>query len=154
TPLLADALPRPVADPVPAVLAKPTTVVLSPVSRLPLASRISAVSVFVEPDATPVASLVKGEWYAGPTVTENVEASLVKPVFEAVIVIAPTVWPVTVTEATPPLAVAVPRPLTVPAPPVLAKPTTVVLSPVSRLPAASRSSTVSVFVELDATLVF
>ena len=54
--------------------------------------------------------------------------------------------------ATPPLAVAVPRPLTVPAPAVLAKVTTVALSAVWRLPAASRSSAVRVLTEPEATL--
>src|SRR2546421_97813 len=45
---------------------------------------------------------------------------------------------------TPPDAVAVPSPVTLPVPPVFAKLPEVVLSPVSRLPAASRTSTVSV----------
>src|SRR5262249_7193334 len=45
-------VPRPVTVPTPAVFAKLTTVELSPVSRLPPASRISAVSVFAEPEAT------------------------------------------------------------------------------------------------------
>ena len=48
--------------------------------------------------------------------------------------------------ATPALAVAVPRPVTVPAPPVFAKVTTVVLSPVIVLPLASLRVAVSVWV--------
>ena len=53
-----------------------------------------------------------------------------RPVFEAVTVTAPTVWPVTVRVAMPLEAVAVPRPVTVPLPAVLAKVTTVLLSAV------------------------
>ena len=49
-----------------------------------------------------------------------------------------------VSEAMPPEAVAVPSPVTVPEPAVFANVTTVVLSPLSRLPAASRIWTVSV----------
>src|SRR5205823_3354041 len=112
----------------------------------------STVSVFVEPEATLEVLLVYVRWSVGPTVTEKLEVSLVRPVLEAVIVTAPTVWPVTVSEATPPEAVALPRPVTDPAPADLAKPTTVELSPVSRLPLASRTSAVSVFVEPEATL--
>ena len=78
--------------------------------------------------------------------------SLVRPVFEAVTVNTPTVWPVTVRLATPALAVALPRPVTVPAPAVFAKPTTVELSPVSTFSFASRSSTVSVLPEPEAAL--
>ena len=91
TPELAVAVPRPVTVPVPAVLAKVTTVVLSPVSRLPFASRISAVSDLVEPDATLVALLVKVRWSAAPTVTEKLEVSLVRPDLDAVTVSAPAV---------------------------------------------------------------
>ena len=145
-------MPRPLTVPAPAVVAKATTVVLSAVSRLPLASRISAVSVFVAVEATLDVLLVKVRWSAGPRVTAKVEVSLVRPDLEAVIVSEPAACPVTVSEATPLLAVAEPRPVAVPAPAVLAKPTTVVLSPVSRLPLASRTSTVSVFVEPEATL--
>ena len=104
------------------------------------------------PATRSVLELVKVRWSAAPAATEKVDASLVRPAFEAVTVSEPTVWPVTEREATPPVAVAVPRPLTVPAPAVLAKATTVVLSAVSRLPAASRSSAVSVFVAPEATL--
>src|SRR5207248_3057208 len=96
TPLLAGAEPRPVAVPAPAVLAKPTTVVLSALSRLPLASRISTMRVFVDGEAGLAVLLVNVRWSAGPTVTENVEVSLVRPVLEAVIVSEPAVWPVTV----------------------------------------------------------
>ncbi len=49
----------------------------------------------------------------------------------------PTSWPVIVLVATPAAAVAVPVPVTVPAPEALAKSTTVVLSEVTVLPAAS-----------------
>ena len=70
----------------------------------------------------------------------------------AVIVTAPASWPVTMSEAAPAEAAALPRPVTVPEPAVLLKVTTVELSAASRLPAASRTSTVSVFVEPEATL--
>ena len=52
--------------------------------------------------------------------TEKLEVSLVRPAVEAVTVSAPAVCAVAVTEATPPLAVAVPSPVTDPAPAVLA----------------------------------
>ena len=60
----------------------------------------------------------------------------------AVIVIEPASLPVTACDATPPDAVAVPSPSTLPAPPVFVNVTVVELSPVSRLPAASRISAV------------
>ncbi len=61
----------------------------------------------------------------------------------AVIVTGPASAPVTVLVARPPRAVTVPSPVTVPAPLVFANVTTLELSPVSRLPAASRTSAVS-----------
>src|SRR4029079_18968580 len=102
-PLEAVAVPRPVTVPAPAVLANVTTVALSPVSRLPFASRISAGRVLVAPaghvggaagsglvapEATLAVPLVNVRWSAAPTVTEKLELSLVMPVFEAAIVIA------------------------------------------------------------------
>ena len=72
----------------------------------------------------------------------KVEASLVRPPVEAVSVAEPASTPVTVFVATPPVAVEEPRPLSVPLPEVLAKPTEVLLSAERRLPAASRISTV------------
>ena len=74
--------------PAPAVFANVTTVELSPVSRLPFASRTSTVSVLVEPEATLPVPLVKVRWSAGPTVTEKLDVSPVSPAFEAVIVSA------------------------------------------------------------------
>jgi hypothetical protein len=68
----------------------------------------------------------------------NVVASLGSEVAVAVIVIEPAAAPVMVLVATPPEAVAVPSPLTVPAPLVFPKVTDVVLSLVTRLPAPSR----------------
>ena len=62
---------------------------------------------------------------------------------DAVIVIEPARPPLTLLEATPPAAVTEPSPVTVPAPFVFANVTTVELSPVTRLPPASRISTVS-----------
>ena len=84
--------------------------------------------------------------------TEKLVLSLVRPLLEAVIVIAPVVWPVTVSEAMPPEAVAVPRPVTEPAPAVCEKTTTVELSEVTTLLFASSTAAVSVLVEPDATL--
>ena len=62
---------------------------------------------------------------------------VVRPTEVASIVTEPTRTPVTVLVATPLEAVALPVPLTVPAPEALAKATTVVLSEVTVLPAAS-----------------
>ena len=67
----------------------------------------------------------------------------VSPAAVASIVIEPARAPVTVFVATPVAAVAAPGPVTVPAPDCLAKVTTVELSPVTVLPAASRSLAVS-----------
>ncbi len=64
---------------------------------------------------------------------------VVRPAAVASIVTEPTSAPVTVFVATPAAAVSVPVPLTVPAPEALAKSTTVVLSEVTVLPAASWS---------------
>ena len=52
--------------------------------------------------------------------------------------------------ATPPAAVALPSPVTVPAPPVFAKATTVELSEVTVLPAASRIVAVNVWLSPEA----
>jgi hypothetical protein len=73
TPAVAVSLLRPVTVPAPFVWAKVTTVELSPVSRLLLASRISAVRSLVEPETTLAVLLVKVRWSAGPTMTEKVE---------------------------------------------------------------------------------
>ncbi len=153
TPDAAVAAPRPVTVPVPAVLANVTEVELSLVTTLSAASRTSAVSVRAAPDARLVVALVTFRWSAAPGTTVKVVVSEVRPAAEAVIVIEPAVWPVTESEATPLAAVAAPRPLTVPPPPVFANATEVELSVVTTLPAASRSSAVSVRAEPDARLV-
>ena len=62
---------------------------------------------------------------------------VVSPAAVASIVTEPTSWPVIVLVATPAAAVALPVPVTVPAPDGLANATTVVLSEVTVLPAAS-----------------
>src|SRR5205085_2037307 len=87
-----------------------------------------------------------------PTVTENVDVSLVSPLFEAVIVTEPAVWPVTVSEATPDEAVALPSPVTEPAPAVCAKVTTVELSEVTMLLFVSSTAAESVMVAPEPTL--
>ena len=88
----------------------------------------------------------------GPGVTEKVDVAEVRPALEAVIVTEPAMLPVTVRDAMPEEAVALPSPVTEPAPAVWAKLTTVVLSPVSTLPPASSTAAVSPFVEPEATL--
>ena len=62
---------------------------------------------------------------------------MVRPAAVASIVTEPASWPVIVLVATPATAVSLPVPVTVPAPEALAKATTVVLSVVTVLPAAS-----------------
>ena len=152
TPLTAVAAARPVTVPVPAVFANATEVELSPVTRLSAASRISAVSVRAAPETRFEVALVTATWSAGPGTIVKLVALAVSPVAVAWIVTPPTVWPVTVFEATPLEAVAAPSPVTVPEPLVWAKETEVELSAVTRLPAASRTSAVSVRVVPEARL--
>ena len=78
---------------------------------------------------------------------------VVRPTAVASMVTAPTRPPVTVFVATPLAAVAVPVPVTVPAPDCLAKVTTVVLSQVTVLPAASWIVAVSTRVAPEVRLV-
>src|SRR4051812_10956631 len=144
TPLTAVAEPRPLTVPVPAVLAKPTEVVLSLSTRLPAASRISTVRVRLAPEIDRKGVVQGHRGAAGRWTMVKVVLSPVSPVAEAPMGIEPARTPVTDLEATPLTAVAEPRPLTVPVPAVLAKPTEVVLSLSTRLPAASRISTVRV----------
>jgi hypothetical protein len=151
-PPLAVALPSPVTVPAPLVFAKVTTVELSELIRLSLASRIATVSVFVAPAATLAVVDVKTSLAAVPGVTVKVEASEVRPLALAVTVTEPAVAPVTTFCAIPPLAVAVSSPVTVPAPLVFANVTTVELSELTRLSLASRIATVSVLVAPAATL--
>jgi len=152
TPDDAVAVPSPVTEPAPALCAKVTTVELSDVTTLLFASSTAAVSVFVAPEAALELLEVKTSFVAAPVVTENVELSEVRPLLEAVIVTEPAVCPVTVSEATPDDAVAVPSPVTEPAPALCAKVTTVELSDVTTLLFASSTAAVSVFVAPDATL--
>jgi hypothetical protein len=138
-PPLAVALPSPLTEPVPDVCAKSTAVVLSLVTRLLPASRTSAVSVFVAPDATEAVEEVNTSLLAAPAVTLNTLESEVRPDAEAVTVTVPAVAPVTVFDATPPPAVAVPSPVIEPLPAVCANVTAVELSDVTRLLLASRT---------------
>src|SRR5712691_2631346 len=138
------AVPSPPTLPVPLVFVKLTEVVLSLLSRLPAASRTSTVSVRVLPEARSPVELVKVRWSAAPgTIVKVVVPEPSEPA-PAVIVIGPASAPVTVLVAIPADAVAVPSPPTLPVPLVFVKLTEVVLSLLSRLPAASRTSTVSV----------
>ena len=137
TPLEAVAFPSPVTVPGPPVFAKATTVALSPVAVLPAASLIVAVSVWLSPEA------VEPEWVSsicapGPwTTVKAPRVPVVSPAAVASIVTGPARTPVIVLVATPLAAVALPVPVTVPAPEALAKATTVELSAVTVLPAAS-----------------
>ena len=81
---------------------------------------------------------VSAIWAAAPwTTVKAPRVPVVSPAAVASIVTEPTSAPVIVLVATPLAAVAVPVPVTVPAPDCLAKVTTVVLSAVTVLPAAS-----------------
>ena len=138
TPAAAVAVPVPVTVPAPDCLPKVTTVVLSEVTVLPAASWIVAVRTRVAPEVRLVVAPVSAIWVAAPwTTVKAPSVPVVRPVAVASIVTEPTRTPVIVLVATPEAAVAVPVPLTVPAPDCLAKLTTVVLSEVTVLPAAS-----------------
>ena len=138
TPLAAVALPVPVTVPAPDCLAKATTVVLSEVTVLPAASWIVAVSTRVAPEVRLVVAPVSAIWVAAPwTTVKAPSVPVVRPAAVASIVTEPTRAPVIVFVATPEAAVALPVPVTVPAPDCLAKATTVELSEVTVLPAAS-----------------
>ena len=138
TPLAAVAVPVPVTVPAPDCLAKVTTVVLSAVTVLPAASWIVAVRTRVAPDARFVVAPLSAIWAAAPwTTVKAPRVPVVSPAAVASIVTEPTSAPVIVLVATPLAAVAVPVPVTVPAPDCLAKVTTVALSAVTVLPAAS-----------------
>ena len=137
TPLEAVALPRPVTVPAPPVFANATEVLLSEVTVLPAASWIVAVSAWLSPDAVEP-ECVSAIWAAAPwTTVKAPSVPVVSPAAVASIVTEPTRLPVIVLVATPLAAVALPVPLTVPAPEALAKATTVELSEVTVLPAAS-----------------
>ena len=115
------------------------TVVLSAVTVLPAASWIVAVRTRVAPEVRLVVAPVRTMSAAGPwTTVKAPRVPVVRPAAVASIVTEPTRAPVIVLVATPLAAVAVPVPVTVPAPDCLANVTTVVLSPVTVLPAASR----------------
>ena len=138
TPLAAVAVPVPVTVPAPDCLPNVTTVVLSAVTVLPAASRIVAVRTRVAPEVRLVVEPVSAMWAAAPwTTVKAPSVPVVRPAAVASIVTEPTSAPVIVLVATPAAAVAVPVPVTVPAPDCLAKVTTVVLSAVTVLPAAS-----------------
>ena len=138
TPATAVALPVPVTVPAPEALAKATTVVLSEVTVLPAASWIVAVRTRVAPEVRLAVEPVSAIWVAAPwTTVKAPRVPVVSPAAVASIVTEPTSAPVIVLVATPPAAVALPVPVTVPAPEALAKATTVVLSEVTVLPAAS-----------------
>ena len=132
------AVPVPVTVPAPEALAKATTVVLSPVARLPAASRRIAVRTRLAPEVRLAVEPVSWICAAGPWTTENGSSvPVVRPTAVASMVTAPTSWPVIVLVATPFEAVAVPVPVTVPAPDAFENVTTVELSLVMVLPAAS-----------------
>ena len=143
-PLAAVALPVPLTVPAPEALAKATTVELSEVTVLPAASWIVAVSTRVDPEARLAVEPVSEIWLAAPwTTVKAPRVPVVSPPAVASIVTDPASTPVIVFVATPLEAVALPLPLTVPAPEALAKATTVELSEVTVFPAASWSVAVS-----------
>src|SRR5207253_3416288 len=72
------ALWSPVTEPAPAVCEKTTTVELSLVTTLLLASSTAAVNVLVEPEATLAAPDVNTSLVAVPGVTENDQKSVVQ----------------------------------------------------------------------------
>ena len=129
TPFEAVAAPSPVTVPAPPVFANVTEVELSVVTTLPAASRTSAVSDRAAPDARFAVELVTTTATGPPRTTVKVLESEARPPAEAVMVIDPATWPVTLFDATPELAVVAPSPVTVPLPAVLAKVTEVELSP-------------------------
>ena len=138
TPAAAVALPVPLTVPAPEAFAKATTVELSEVTVLPAASRIVAVRTRVAPEVRLVVAPVRAMSAAAPwTTVKAPSVPVVRPPEVASIVTEPARSPVIVLVATPAAAVAVPVPVTVPAPEALAKATTVVLSEVTVLPAAS-----------------
>ena len=65
------------AVPAPAVFAKVTTVALSELSRLPFASRISAVRALAAPEATLAVLLAKVRWSAAPGVNVTPEVCVI-----------------------------------------------------------------------------
>ena len=111
---------------------------LSPVTVLPAASRIVAVRTRVAPEVRLAVEPVSAMSAAAPwTTVKAPRLPVVSPAAVASIVTEPTSAPVIVLVATPLAAVALPVPLTVPAPDCFAKLMTVVLSAVTVLPAAS-----------------
>ena len=131
-------MPSPVTVPAPESLAKVTTLVLSEVTVLPAASWIVAVRTRVAPEVRLVVEPVSAIWVAAPwTTVKAPRVPVVRPAEVASIVTEPARAPVMVLVATPATAVSLPVPVTVPAPEALAKATTVVLSEVTVLPAAS-----------------
>ena len=138
TPLAAVAVPVPVTVPAPDCLPNVITVELSAVTTFPAASRIVAVRTRVAPEARFAVEPVSAMSAAAPwTTVKEASVPVVSPIAVASIVTEPTSAPVMVFVATPLAAVAVPVPVTVPAPDCLPKVTTVVLSAVTVLPAAS-----------------
>ena len=154
TPAVAVSVPVPVTVPRPLAWSKSTTVVLSEVTVLPAASRIVAVRTRVAPEVRLVVAPVRAMSAAAPwTTVKAPRVPVVRPAAVASIVTEPTSWPVTALVATPATAVSLPVPLTVPAPEALAKATTVVLSEVTVLPAASFSVAVRTRLAPEARLV-
>ena len=138
TPATAVSVPVPVTVPAPEAFANETTVALSEVTVLPAASWRVAVSTRLAPELRSVVEPVRTIWVAAPwTTVKAPRVPVVRPAAVASIVTEPTSWPVIVLVATPPDAVALPVPVRVPAPDALVKATTVVLSDVIVLPAAS-----------------
>ena len=124
--------------PAPDCLAKATTVELSEVTVLPAASWIVAVRSRVAPEVRLAVEPLSAIWVAAPwTTVKAPSVPVVRPPAVACIVTEPTSAPVIVFVATPEAAVAVPVPVTVPAPDCFENVTTVELSEVTVFPYAS-----------------
>ncbi len=144
--------PRPEREPPPAVCAKVTVVVLSETTVLPALSCTVAVRTRLAPEVRFAVEPPITTFAGVPGSTVNVVESAVTLAALAWIVIEPARSPVTALDATPDEAVEEPRPLTVPAPAVLAKVIEVELSAVTTLLAASRTSAVKVRAAPEARL--
>ena len=135
TPADAVALPVPETVPAPDCLAKATTVELSEVTVLPAASWIVAVRSRVAPEVRLAVEPLSAICAAAPwTTVKAPSVPVVRPPAVACIVTEPTSAPVIVFVATPEEAVAVPVPVTVPAPDCFENVTTVELSAVTVFP--------------------
>ena len=122
-------MPLPLTVPIPDCLANAITVELSEATVFPAASWIVAVSTRVPPEDRFAVEPLSAICVAAPwTMLNEPSVPVASPPAVASMVTGPARTPVTVFVATPPEAVAVPVPLTVPLPDAFANVTTVELS--------------------------